>query len=85
MASQVDLVIILAVVVLPLLFWFRESLPFIGGGSKRDAFGREINSSGGGAGADDDEDGDPRDFVTKMTKAVSGLRTSWERAAANKT
>lgn len=66
MASQVDLVIIALAVLLPLLFWFRESLPFIGKRGK-DELGRGV----GAAGADDEEEGDPRDFVTKMTRAVS--------------
>lgn len=68
MASQVDLLIIALAVILPLLFWFRESIPFIGK-PKGDEFGR----SAGDSAAAEEEEGDPRDFVGKMTRAVSGL------------
>lgn len=64
--SQVDLVILLLAVALPLLWWFRESLPFIGG-KPRDAADAAIKRGGAGA----DEEGDPRDFVGKMERGVS--------------
>ncbi|EJT47627.1 electron transporter [Trichosporon asahii var. asahii CBS 2479] len=61
--SQVDLVILILAVALPLLWWFRESLPFIGGKPKTAA---DAALKRGGAGAD--EEGDPRDFVGKMER-----------------
>ncbi|BEJ12801.1 hypothetical protein CspHIS471_0212610 [Cutaneotrichosporon sp. HIS471] len=63
MASQVDLIIIALAVLLPLLFWFRESLPFIGGSKKSHDVGH-VAAAGG-----DGEEGDPRDFVGKMKRA----------------
>lgn len=64
--SQVDLVILFLAVALPLLWWFRESLPFIGG---KPAGAADASLKRGGAGADDE--GDPRDFVGKMERGVS--------------
>lgn len=66
--SQVDLVILFLAVALPLLWWFRESLPFIGG---KPASAADASLKRGGAGADDE--GDPRDFVGKMERGVSIL------------
>jgi NADPH-ferrihemoprotein reductase len=65
MPSPVDLVIILLAVALPLLFFFRESIPGIGG-RKRAVVddGPSTSSATGGY------EGDPRDFVEKMDKMV---------------
>ncbi|WVQ84078.1 hypothetical protein IAT38_006223 [Cryptococcus sp. DSM 104549] len=63
MPSPIDLVIILLTVSLPLLWFFRESLPIIGGKPRPAAAG----ASGSKKAAV--EEGDPRDFVGKMTRA----------------
>jgi NADPH-ferrihemoprotein reductase len=64
MPSPLDLTIIALTLLLPIMFWFRESLPFIG--AKR----RAAVSTGNVTKAKVDE-GDPRDFVGKMERAVS--------------
>lgn len=66
MPSPVDMVIIVLTIALPLLFWFRESLPFIG--SRPRTVPVEEKKSAGASGA---YDGDERDFVEKMEKMVS--------------
>lgn len=75
--SQVDLVILFLTVALPLLWWFRDSLPFIGGKPRSSADAAALKRGGvGGA----DEDGDPRDFVGKMERGVSIMqfrRSEW--------
>lgn len=65
MASPIDYVIILLTIVLPLTYYFRESLPFIGG---RPA---TASSNGHAVPKRKEEEGDPRDFVGKMERAVS--------------
>ncbi|WWC59241.1 uncharacterized protein I303_101791 [Kwoniella dejecticola CBS 10117] len=64
MATQLDLLIILLTVSLPLLYFFRESLPFIGG--------KALPSKQNGSAAKAkkvEEEGDPRNFVEKMERA----------------
>ncbi|WWC87086.1 uncharacterized protein L201_001972 [Kwoniella dendrophila CBS 6074] len=65
MATQLDILIILLTVSLPLLYLFRESLPFIGG--------KPIAPKQNGLAASKinkvEEEGDPRDFVGKMERA----------------
>lgn len=70
MLSAVDIVIITLTVALPLLYFFRESLPFIGGKTRAAAPHAAVTNK-----ANVDE-GDPSDFVGKMTRAVrvSGLQ-----------
>ncbi|TXT11153.1 hypothetical protein VHUM_01904 [Vanrija humicola] len=65
---SVDLLIVGVAILLPLLWWFRESLPFIGGKPRQSVAAAAAAKSGAGAGADDDDDDNPRDFVTKMDK-----------------
>lgn len=70
MLSAIDIVIITLTIALPLLFFFRESLPFIGGKTRAAAPHAAIANK-----ASVDE-GDPSDFVGKMTRAVrvSGMQ-----------
>ncbi len=68
MPSAVDLVIVFLTIALPLAFWFRNSIPFIGG-KPRAAVSNGIN--GHGAKASKVDEGDPRDFVGKMERGVS--------------
>ncbi|OCF37507.1 NADPH-ferrihemoprotein reductase [Kwoniella heveanensis BCC8398] len=75
MASQLDLALIILTVALPLLYFFRESIPFIGGkplGSSNGAGVGGQNGAGVGAGGKGNaavDEGDPRDFVGKMERA----------------
>lgn len=71
MATTVDLVIIALVVVLPLLFFFRNSLPFIGGKP------RQVASAVASKVADE---GDERDFFDKMQRGVSFQQLESEAA-----
>ena len=63
--APVDLTIVLLTLLLPLLWYFRESLPIIGGKPKK--------VSATGAPKKREEEGDPRDFVSKMGRGVSVL------------
>ncbi|WRT64992.1 uncharacterized protein IL334_001933 [Kwoniella shivajii] len=65
MPTQLDLVIILLTISLPLLYFYRESLPFIGGKPKV----AYQNGSASGNVKKVEEAGDPRDFVAKMERA----------------
>ena len=58
-----DLTLVILTLALPLLWWFRESLPFIGSKPR-------LPTSNGTAKTAVDE-GDPRDFVQRMERAVS--------------
>ena len=60
--SPVDLTIVLLTLLLPLLWYFRESLPIIGGKPKN------VTTN---APRKREEEGDPRDFVGKMERGVS--------------
>ncbi len=72
MVSTIDIVIISLTILLPVLFIYRDSLPFIGGKPLTSAAAAAANGNGNGvAGGVDKEEGDPRDFVEKMGKAVS--------------
>jgi hypothetical protein len=64
MPSPIDLTILLLTILLPLAWWFRNSLPIIGGKP------RAALTTNGSAARKVDE-GDPRDFVGKMERAVS--------------
>lgn len=67
MASPIDYVIILLTILLPLGYYFRDSLPFIG--SKPST----SSSNGHAAPKRKEDEVDPRDFVGKMERAVSDL------------
>jgi len=67
MPSPLDLAIVLLTLLLPLAWYFRESLPFIGAKPRSAAY-----TNGNGVGHGKDDDGDPRDFVEKMEKLVNG-------------
>ncbi|WVR04474.1 hypothetical protein IAU60_001477 [Kwoniella sp. DSM 27419] len=73
MPSQVDLSIIILSIALPILFLFRNSLPFIGGKPRvAAATGAVQNGASSGAAARGkvvEDEGDPRDFVGKMERA----------------
>ncbi|WWC67713.1 uncharacterized protein I206_101625 [Kwoniella pini CBS 10737] len=64
MATQLDLLIILLTISLPLLYFFRESLPFIGGKPLPSTQNGSI-----GKAKKVEEEGDPRNFVEKMERA----------------
>lgn len=64
--TPIDLTIIVLGVILPLLWFFRESLPIIGG--KPRSTGAPVAAS-----KKKEEEGDPRDFVGKMQRGVSWL------------
>lgn len=64
MPSAVDIVIIVLTVALPVLYFFRESLPFIGGRTRAAAPHAPV------ANKTSVEEGDPSDFVGKMRRAV---------------
>lgn len=72
MASPVDMIIIVLTIALPLLFFFRNSLPFIGGRSRDGADGASAGSLKRSSTGMDEGD-DPRDFVDKMARGVSVL------------
>ncbi|ORX34417.1 electron transporter [Kockovaella imperatae] len=62
-----DLTLIILTLALPLLWWFRDSLPFIGG-KLREAVASKTHSNGSVKPSVDH--GDPRDFVQKMDRAI---------------
>jgi NADPH-ferrihemoprotein reductase len=66
MASPFDILILLLTIGLPLAYYFRDSLPIIGGKSNPAAA-----VTNGHATKKREEEGDPRDFVGKMERAVS--------------
>jgi NADPH-ferrihemoprotein reductase len=69
MPSPIDLTILLLTILLPLAWWFRNSLPIVGGKP------RAALTTNGSASRKVDE-GDPRDFVGKMERAVSMIAVS---------
>lgn len=66
MLSPIDLAIVLLTLLLPLAWYFRDSLPIISGKLRPATV-----SDGNGVHVKVD-DGDPRDFVEKMENGVSG-------------
>lgn len=62
--APVDLTIVGLAILLPLLWYFRESLPIIGG-KPRAAVSVPAHSKR------KEDEGDPRDFVGKMQRGVS--------------
>lgn len=82
MASPVDIVLIVLTILLPILFIYRDSLPYIGGKSASSASSAAAAAGNGanGIGGKDGEKrevGDPRDFVEKMESAVSLMGMFW--------
>ncbi len=72
MPSPVDIVIITLTILLPVLYIYREQLPIIGGKTRDEVLANgngHVNGNGKEKGGEDE--GDPRDFVDKMEKAVS--------------
>jgi NADPH-ferrihemoprotein reductase len=67
MASPIDLLIIFLTIALPLAFYFRDSLPIIGTKAKT----LSPSANGHAAPKKREDEGDPRDFVGKMERAVS--------------
>lgn len=72
--TPVDLIIILLGLVLPTLFFFRNSLPFIGGRAPSGGAGSVPGQKIDLGGIDDGDD--PRDFVDKMERGVSTKTSS---------
>ena len=68
MASPFDLLILFLTIALPLAYYFRDSLPIIGAKS-----GSSAVVTNGNVAKKREEEGDPRDFVGKMERAVSRL------------
>lgn len=66
MASPFDLLILFLTIALPLAYYFRDSLPIIGAKSSPSTV-----LSNGNVSKKREEEGDPRDFVGKMERAVS--------------
>jgi NADPH-ferrihemoprotein reductase len=66
MASPLDLLIVFLTIALPLAFYYRDSLPIIGSKSAT----LSSSSNGHAAPKRREEEGDPRDFVGKMERAV---------------
>jgi len=62
--APVDLTIIGLTLLLPLLWFFRESLPFIGGKPRAKVAAPTTTKR-------KEDEGDPRDFVGKMQRGVS--------------
>ena len=63
--TPLDMTILILTIALPLLWYFRDSLPLIGGRSKSNLTNGVSHSKS------KVDEGDPRDFVAKMEKAVS--------------
>jgi NADPH-ferrihemoprotein reductase len=70
MASPFDLLILFLTFALPLAYYFRDSLPIIGAKA-----GPASVVSNGHVPKKREEEGDPRDFVGKMERAVSLLES----------
>lgn len=66
MASPIDYVIIVLTIVLPLAYYYRDSLPIIGTKPATVA-----STNGHAVPKRKEEEADPRDFVGKMERAVS--------------
>jgi NADPH-ferrihemoprotein reductase len=65
MASPFDLLILFLTIALPLAYYFRDSIPGIGAKTAT-----VEATSNGHAPKKREEEGDPRDFVGKMERAV---------------
>jgi hypothetical protein len=76
MPSPIDLFILALTIILPLAWYYRNSLPLIGSR----AVSASLGGPGGSARKGIVEEGDPRDFVGKMERGVSTAR--WLLATA---
>ena len=65
MPAPIDMFILILTIVLPLAWYFRDSLPFIGTRSASVPAGAVKGKNAAV------EEGDPRDFVGKMDRGVS--------------
>jgi NADPH-ferrihemoprotein reductase len=75
MPTPADTLIVALLVLLPVLFYYRDSLPLIGKpGTNRS--GDRAGAGGNGGKGVVEEEGDPRDWLEQMRKAVS-LVLSW--------
>lgn len=68
MPSSVDLTLVVLTILLPILYLYRNSLPFIN--APKDA-ANKINGVAGKAVSTVLDEGDPRDWVAKMERNVS--------------
>ena len=72
MPTPADTIIVVLLVLLPILYVYRDSLPLIGKSALNKASSTTSNGVGGAAGKKNKEDqGDPRDWLEQMKKAVS--------------
>lgn len=69
MPAAIDLFILSLTILLPLAWYFRDSLPIVGGRARAGA--SSSRAAGGPAKKGAVEEGDPRDFVGKMERGVS--------------
>ena len=70
MPTPADTLIVVLLVLLPVLYYYRETLPLIG---KPVKLGDRAGVNGN-AGKKQEEEGDPRDWLEQMQKAVSHRR-----------
>jgi hypothetical protein len=82
MPTPADTLIVVLLVLLPVLYFYKDSLPLIGKPSKNSGDRAGVNGNGSKGGVE--EEGDPRDWLEQMNKAVSWrsrLRraVSWKR------
>jgi hypothetical protein len=78
MPSPIDITLVVLTILLPVLYLYRNSIPFIN--SPKDA-ANTVNSIGGKVASVVVDEGDPRDWVAKMEKNVS-LRAHWNGSEA---
>lgn len=84
MPAPIDLFILALTIVLPLAWYFKDSLPIIGGRSRS---GTTSSLAGGSGKKGAVDEGDPRDFVGKMERGVSHAQHRgprhyyWERCS----
>lgn len=69
MPTPADTLIVVLLVLLPVLYFYKDSLPLIGKPSKNSGDRAGVNGNGGKGGVE--EEGDPRDWLEQMNKAVS--------------
>jgi NADPH-ferrihemoprotein reductase len=71
MPSPLELTIYLLPLLLALAFFYRDSLPIIGGKAASSSAVAARSAGPNGKGTKKEDEGDPRDFVGKMERAVS--------------
>jgi hypothetical protein len=69
MPTPADTLIVVLLVLLPVLYFYKDSLPLIGKPSKNSGDRAGVNGNGSKGGVE--EEGDPRDWLEQMNKAVS--------------